>query len=477
MIGARLGDPDDFDAWRDMARSFITRGIPPEKIAWSEGEDNADLFSFTEDAAPHPSSLPEPSPTPVRASTAFLSLATSVFMHSDPARLDLLYRTLWRLQKHPRLIEDTTDADVANLRRLAQQVRRDIHKMRAFLRFRQIEGNAGAERYIAWFEPEYRIELANARFFVERFANQRWSILTPRLSLHWDGTTLARGPAASRAQAPADDAAEDLWRGYYRSIFNPARLKTKAMIKEMPRRYWHNLPEAREIAALISSAQRRETSMLAQGSELFAELRPVDLPSLAEGIAHCRRCQIGCNGTAAVPGEGFTGARLMIVGEQPGDNEELAGRPFVGPAGKLLNAHLAAAGIDRQGAYVTNAVKHFKFAARGKQRLHQNPTAREIDTCRWWLDTERALVQPGIVLALGASAARALTGRTPSIGRERGRMLQLPDGVPFLLTVHPSYLLRLDGPAREREEARFASDLAALAIHLRDPAVRDSQSA
>ena len=477
MIGARLEDPDDFDAWRDMARASVARGIPPEEIAWSEGEDSADLFSLAEHTAPPSSGLPEASSAPVRASRAFLSLATSVFMHSDPSRLDLLYRTLWRLQKHPRLIEDTTDADVANLRRLAQQVRRDIHKMRAFVRFRRVDDDAGDERYIAWFEPEHRIELANASFFIERFTNQHWSILPPRLSLHWDGTELVRGPAATRAQAPAADAAEDLWRGYYRSIFNPARLKTKAMIKEMPRRYWHNLPEARDIADLIAGAQKRETSMIAQGTELLAEEPPVDLGALAEGIARCRRCQIGCNGTAAVPGEGSPGARLMIVGEQPGDNEEMAGRPFVGPAGEVLNAHLAAAGIDRQDAYVTNAVKHFKFTARGKQRLHQNPTAREIDTCRWWLDTERALVQPRIVLALGASAVRGLTGRTPSIGRERGRLLSLPDGVPFLLTAHPSYLLRLDGAAREREEANFASDLAALASHLRDPATRDAHSA
>ena len=187
---------------------------------------------------------------------------------------------------------------------------------------------------------------------------------------------------------------EDLWRTYYASIFNPARLKVGAMLKEMPRKYWKNMPEAALIPALIAGAQAREAAMVDAGSDLFTgEERPTTLKAIGEAIRQCRRCEIGCNGTSAVMGEGPQSASLMIVGEQPGDSEEAQGRPFVGPAGKLLRAHLEDAGIDERAAYVTNAVKHFKFTQRGKKRLHQSPTAKEIDICRWWVDGERELVK------------------------------------------------------------------------------------
>jgi len=456
MIAADLREPDDFEAWRGEARRLIGQGAPPETVAWTDGHGTADLFALPSASAP--SLLRE-----VRASRAFMDLARSAILHSEPLRLALLYRVLWRLQDRPRLLDDAADRDVAALERMARQVRRDIHKMRAFVRFRSVTDDDGSERFVAWFEPDHRIERANADFFVNRFASQNWSILTPRLSLHWDGMALLEGPPASREDAPAEDATEELWLSYYRSTFNPARLKVGMMLKEMPRRYWKNLPEARQIPDLIAGAHKREAAMIATGASLFEDPPPASLDAVAEGIAQCRRCAIGCNGTRAVMGEGAPGADLMIVGEQPGDTEERENRPFVGPAGQLLDEALGAAGIDRASAYVTNAVKHFKFAPRGKRRLHQTPTAGEIDICRWWLDGERALVKPKVVLALGASSARGLLGRTPSIGRERGQALAQSDGTTIWLTAHPSYLLRLDGEAREREHARFADDLAGLA--------------
>ncbi|MEE4451141.1 UdgX family uracil-DNA binding protein [Novosphingobium resinovorum] len=467
MIATTLAEPDDFEAWRAEARRLVERGVSPDAAGWHE--DTADLF-----AAPAAAPVSVDRAREVRASRAFMNLARSAVLHSDPARLGLLYRVLWRLQEHPRLLDDAADRDVAALERLARQVRRDIHKMRAFVRFRTMpleDGplengplEDGGERFVAWFEPDHRIERANAAFFVNRFASQQWSILTPRLSLHWDGAALLEGPPATRADAPAEDATEELWLGYYRSIFNPARLKIGMMVREMPRRYWKNLPEARAIPELVAGAQQREAAMIATGTDLFAaETPPASLSAVAEGIARCRRCAIGCNGTRAVVGEGPASAGLMIIGEQPGDTEEREGRPFVGPAGQLLDAALATAGVDRARAYVTNAVKHFKFAPRGKRRLHQAPTAGEIDMCRWWLDAERALVRPRVILALGASSARGLLGRTPAIGRERGQAIALPDGGTIWLTAHPSYLLRLDGEAREREHGRFAQDLAGLA--------------
>jgi uracil-DNA glycosylase len=187
---------------------------------------------------------------------------------------------------------------------------------------------------------------------------------------------------------------------------------------------------------------------------------------VSAAIQTCRRCEIGYSGTRAVMGEGPSDAVLMIVGEQPGDVEEQEGRPFVGPAGHLLRSHLIEAGIAEDRSYVTNAVKHFKFTPTGKRRLHQTPSAREIDICRWWIESERAVVKPQLILALGASAARSMLGKTVSVQKERGRAHLLEDGSELWLTAHPSYLLRLEGEARVSEESRFAADLSLVAQRL-----------
>lgn len=202
------------------------------------------------------------------------------------------------------------------------------------------------------------------------------------------------------------------------------------------------------------------------GENAPAEPPPRSLKAIANAIQACRRCPIGCNGTRAVMGEGPRTSALMIVGEQPGDAEEREGRPFVGPAGRLLRERLMAAGIDPGRAYVTNAVKHFKFVQRGKRRLHQTPTAGEIDACRWWLDSERRLGKPQLVLALGASAARGVLGHGIAVQRERGRPLPMTSGGELWISTHPSYLLRLRNERRNEEEMRFAADLEAIARRL-----------
>lgn len=195
------------------------------------------------------------------------------------------------------------------------------------------------------------------------------------------------------------------------------------------------------------------------------------LAALREAEAACTRCPLYRNATRVVPGEGPDTARLMLVGEQPGDQEDLSGKPFVGPAGKLLDRAIAEAGIDRREVFVTNAVKHFKWEARGKRRLHKKPNAHEIERCRWWNDLERALVKPDLVVALGATAAASLLGRTVTLARTRGTPLTARDGTALLVTVHPSYLLRLRGEAdRAREYAAFVADLALAARRLRSAA-------
>jgi DNA polymerase len=184
------------------------------------------------------------------------------------------------------------------------------------------------------------------------------------------------------------------------------------------------------------------------------------LAELAAAEAECTRCPLYKNATQVVPGEGPAKARLMLVGEQPGDQEDLAGHPFVGPAGRVLDRAIMAAGIDRKTVFVTNAVKHFKWEARGKRRLHKKPNAYEIDRCRWWNDLERAIVRPQVVVALGATAARSLMGRIVTISRVRGEILAGPDDSRLLVTIHPSYLLRIaDEADKAREYARFVADL------------------
>ena len=179
--------------------------------------------------------------------------------------------------------------------------------------------------------------------------------------------------------------------------------------------------------------------------------------------AGCTRCDLYRHATQTVFGEGPVDAELMFVGEQPGDQEDLAGRPFVGPAGQVFDRAIAAAGIDRAGVYVTNAVKHFKFEQRGKRRIHQKPDAGEIAACRWWIEQETLLIKPKVTVALGATAARSLFGKVMAIGKERGHPHTLPGGGEAWITVHPSFLLRMpDRAAADEEFKRFVEDLKAV---------------
>jgi uracil-DNA glycosylase len=195
------------------------------------------------------------------------------------------------------------------------------------------------------------------------------------------------------------------------------------------------------------------------------------LKALRAAEEKCTRCPLYKHATQVVPGEGPARARIMMVGEQPGDQEDKQGKPFVGPAGGVLTKALADAGIERKSVFVTNAVKHFKFDLRGKRRLHKRPNAYEIDRCRWWLDFERTIVRPYIVVALGATALRSVSGRPLAINKIRGRVMSLPDGGRMLATIHPSYILRIEDEADKRAEyKRLVADLNVCARALAKPA-------
>ncbi|MGN5375226.1 UdgX family uracil-DNA binding protein [Sphingomonas hankookensis] len=451
MRVAALAAADDFDGWRDAARSLAAQRVPPSEIVWQVGDLPTDLFG---DEAIVGGNAPPP-----RVPRPFIDLARTVAMHADRERFALLYAMLVRLIAEPRLIDDKADPALRRLEDMAKGVRRDIHKMRAFLRFREVDED-GVTRFVAWFEPEHHIVRHNARFFVDRFAAMRWSILTPEVSMHWDGETLTEGPAAAKADAPDGDPVEEVWKTYYASIFNPARLKKGAMLKEMPRKYWKNMPETALVPALIAGAQAREAAMIETARAAPGGNSEVAWAALREEAAGCQRCPLFRPATQTVFGEGPVDAAMMVVGEQPGDQEDLAGRPFVGPAGQVFDRAMEQAGIDRSRVYVTNAVKHFKFEPRGKRRIHSKPVVGEIDACRWWIEQERGILRPRMTVALGATAARSLTGRAVTIARERGRVLTLADGSAAWITVHPSFLLRLPDKVQAQEEfARFVEDL------------------
>jgi DNA polymerase len=384
--------------------------------------------------------------------------------HRDPERYALLYQLVWRVLHGERMLpEIASDPLVHRLHRMEKSVRRDLHKMHAFVRFRQSDEG----RFVAWFEPEHFILEAAAQVFLDRFRGMAWSILTPLGSLYWDRARLTIGPPARRQDAPSADAFEEGWRGYYESTFNPARLNPTVMRGHMAKKYWKNLPEAQSIPGLIRSAPSRVRQMIERDAAMprkrdpqkavaaMREQEPKSLAALNKMIRDAEPMVEG--GTRAVLGEGPLHPAIAFVGEQPGDQEDLAGKPFVGPAGKLLDRALQEAGIERKETYVTNAVKHFKFEPRGKRRMHAKPNAGEVKHYRWWLQKELDLVKPRLVVALGATAALALAGKPLSIAKNRGPLIL--DGRAGYVTIHPSFLLRMPDEDKAQAFRDFVTDL------------------
>jgi DNA polymerase len=469
MPTIRLASETDFPGWREAARTLRARQVGPDDTLWTV-DGSGDLFG---EAAPAPVAGGPSFTVPKE----FLELADTVILHRSDERFALLYRLLWRLAAEPNLLRVHSDPDVQKARLFARSVSQAAHKMKAFVRFRLVTDVEGKETYVAWFEPAHRVVEMTASFFTRRFASMNFSILTPDACVHWDTRDLAFTPGADPADAPREDSLEDYWRTYYASIFNPARLKVGAMRKEMPKRYWRNLPEARLIPELIARAEARTTDMVAQTPSTpsrrvvraaqrasrdaaFDGQAPSSLEEIAAGVQMCRRCDLYKDATQGVAGEGTSRARLMFVGEQPGDQEDLAGRPFVGPAGQMFDRALAEAGVPRDQAYVTNAVKHFKHELRGKKRIHKTPNAGEVAACRWWLEGERRIVRPRVIVTLGATAALSVFGKPQAIGEMRQRAIQLPDQAQGVVTYHPSYLLRLpDADAKAKAYAMFVEDL------------------
>jgi DNA polymerase len=466
----RLASEIDFEGWRAAARRLRAAGVPPEAVIWT-----------VDGAAPPPVCPSETATRPKSGFTVsrdFLAFAAVVVLHRSNERFSLLYRLIWRMAREPGVMGLGADPDVARTRGFAQAVGRAERKMKAVLDFHLVSGPGQPEIHAAWFEPAHRVTERTAPFFLQRLGGAPFSILTPDVCLHWDGDRMRASPGADPADAPTEPSLERYWRARYATIFDSARPEPSGrQVDAAGGGGSRNPPAVGLIAVARQSADSRTPAMVAQPRNeptqrslraaqranrdaSYDGLLPGTSDEIAAGVQICRRCDLWRCATQGVTGEGPAKARLMLVGEQPGDQEDLAGRPFVGPAGQMLDKALAVAGAPRDRIYVTNAVKHFKYELRGKRRLHKTPDAGEVLACRWWLDAERRLIRPRVIVALGATAALGIFGRPMPIAKNRGRAQQLPDQAQGLVTYHPSYLLRVpDADAKAKAFEQFVEDL------------------
>jgi DNA polymerase len=425
MRTVALKSETDWDGWRQAARALVMAGVEPPALTWSVGG--------TAEA------LPEAAGT-FHLPRALVSLASVAIQAREPERFGLLYSLVWRAHAGEKLLDDNADPDLALARHLALAVRADAHRMRTMMRFLPVDDG---RRFLGWFEPTHHILQANALLMAKRFADRTWSVVTPDGAAHWDGSALLFG---SGLRHVADDEALAAWWDQHR----------ERLLEEATQDV--SVPEAE---ALDEAPRPLDRPAL---GPVMMPLRPdAALVRATREALTCHRCPLYEPATQTVFGEGPSGAAVMFVGEQPGDQEDTIGRPFVGPAGQIMDRAMEEAGIDRRAVYVTNAVKHFKFTPRGRRRIHQTPEVPEIQACGFWLDVERTHVHPNLLVLMGGSAARAVLGRAVTISRERGRVFAMPNGQKVFVTVHPSFLLRIpDAAAKAREYEAFVRDLRAI---------------
>ena len=440
----------DFATWRTLAREHLAAHVRPDEIAWSDWK-RPSLFG-DERGKPEAARLANTSASQPAVPRELLGLLELLACYRDASRWDLMYRLTWRLVNENRaLLQNGADADVRTARAWSKAVSQDVHKMHAFVRFHETPSDAGPAVYIAWFEPSHEILRYAVPFFEKRFGNMRWMIATPDGAAAWNGIATEFVESPQRYSLPRKDSTHELWRAYYRNMCNVARVNPRAMQREMPRRYWRHLPETTEIHAMLQDHPRLlHETMQADASAATEDLRrpravarTLDrIAPTAGSLATCRRCDLWQRATQAVPGEGPKNALMMLVGEQPGDAEDVRGRPFVGPAGQILDEALRKCGLVRNELFVTNAVKHFKWEPRGKRRLHMKPQQQEIRACSGWLEQEISEVSPRVIIALGATALRAVTGMSVTIEEARRAPLHSTSDALVIATYHPSAILR-----------------------------------
>lgn len=395
------------------------------------------------------------SAVPVPAALRGPAYAISCFR--SETRWTFLDRVRARWEKEgTTFLTDPADPDAREWTLRLKAIRRDVHKAHAFVRFKKIHSEQG-EIFVAGHRPQHDTLDLFTRLFCRRFPNIRWAILTHEESAHFIAGTLAFGDGHPGQFPELDDDWENTWRTYYASIYNPSRLMISAMKKELPMHHWQTLPESRLIPDLIRRSGASLATMRQKAQATAENFLPGPEASLAElmgALPACEGCRLHAH-CRPTPGAGFAKASLVLVGEQPGDEEEKRGEPFVGPAGQVLRDAVARAGIDWSKLYVTNAVKHFKYEYQGPYRLHKRPDRDEVAACRPWFQREMSLVQPKVVLCLGSTAALSVSGRLWPVESYRGT--RLPSSSPFevRLTYHPAAILR----APAAKQALYHEDL------------------
>jgi uracil-DNA glycosylase len=449
-----------FEDWQGHARELLKKNVAPRDIVWVEEQGQQPLFggastpngeSGSSNRAPALGATNATATSP-KVPKRFVDLAKNVAAFRDSKKWNLLYSVLWRIaHENHHLLKVETDDEVIQLLRMEDAVSRDVHHVHAFVRFKKVT-DAEGERYVAWYKPDHKSIRLAAPFFAQRFAGMRWSILTPDGSAHWDGKTLRFTEGVDTPPAN-EDGLEELWSRYYATTFNPARTNLRMMRSEMPQRFWNNMPELANLGQILARAPGRVEEMIAvqrkmPGAGAFIP-SSADLRQLRDAVSGCEGCELYKHATQPVFGEGPADARIVLIGEQPGDSEDRAGRPFVGPAGEVLNRALAEAGMKRDEIYLTNAVKHFAFEERGKRRIHRTPRLSEVTACKPWMEAELQQVAPEIVVCLGATAAKAVFGAQFRLTEQRGKFTESRFAAKTLATYHPSAVLRADSQAAQ----------------------------
>lgn len=414
MTQILLAHQVDLATWRRATRYHVFAGTRPEDITWLVQPSEALFHPSSTDPQTLFSTPDEGKGELLRLPRRLVERLVLAIQAHEPERFSLLYRLVFRVVHEQLDIRAAVgDPDVEQLDALAEVVTEETHRFRTDFAATFRHGRRGA-----WAcEPAHYIIEANAAYCLERVA-EPWAVQAGYRRMQWDGRIIQFGPGSEEGQnAPLSwqrDGA-GVWQGYPKTVLPPT-------------------------------------------ADDVAKTRTLD--QLGSEAMDCRACALWEPATRTVFGEGPVTARVMLVGEQPGDQEDLAGHPFVGPAGQVLDRALREAEIERPDVYVTNAVKHFRFVWRNTRRLHQKPDQEAVDACRIWLNAERRLIQPILVVMMGVTAAQSLLKRPVTISRERSRIFPLEDGSHGLVTVHPSYLLRLPNEAdKQREYQRFLEDL------------------
>lgn len=450
-----------FAEWRTAARDLVARQIAPEYVEWASEPEDGDLFSGFGAQAATPSSTPAlPAGAELRLPRQLLDMIEDAACFNALDRWSFLYKVIWRWHLGERDVVSPADADGARLYSMVKAVHREQHDMHAYVRFRERKEEDGAPRFVAWFEPTHDVLPQVARHFARRMGPITWMIATPDQAILWDGEQLIEAPSLLRSAADIEDAGEALWLTYYRSIFNPARVNADLLRSHIPSRFWKNLPEGAIVPAMVTAAnngERRTGQTGTVGQRGGATSIPIaperaqpqrDVPTSLDA---CRRCALWEHATQAVAGVGPAQARIMLVGEQPGDQEDLRGLPFVGPAGAVLQQAMRDAGVDRDSIYLTNAVKHFKWEPRGKRRLHKTPAQREVAACHLWLEEELKRVQPEVVVALGSTALKSVLEDGAITMKSTMAAPIRHDGRWVVTVYHPSYVLRAPDEATRQQ--------------------------